>query len=684
MPKVSIIIPVYNVAPFLPRCLDSLVAQTLRDIEIICIDDKSTDNSLEILHEYAKKDNRIHIIASEKNGGVATARNRGIDIAKGEYIGFVDPDDYIGLSTIQKAYSQIKKEKSDILVFGCSEFNETSKSIRWDFELLESFASGEVPVTDKKKLLNLMHNIWDKIYSANFLRKNRILFIDRINISEDFIFNLQCISANAKFAFLAEPLYNYRVSNNGLSANPNSILNHIKAFIALNEQDWFVNSDKNTKNMIIKKFLDSFIYLQQRTKDTLKNKRKIRAFLSYCKKNRLIGDDMVKYYTKAMHLNNLLIKQLFSINKSDHGHCICCFGIKIHLKNKIKKKHIDKVYKHANKNSVMIFEAQPHHGECLPSYIKYFNDLGYHVDVFILKELFEQNPFCKLPKNLNYSLIEANWNNRYEILNNENLLKYKHILISTAICYYQPQKAVIQEFPIFKKHKSLLIVEHDLRDIIKNSEQDYLKQGNILTLWNFNKGTLMVNPCYFGDIKYTPKNDVTKFICVGNIEKKRKNHQILFQCIEKLLRTTTNFKVTIIGKIIDDFTIPEHLKPYIEVTGYLNFSEMFDYVEKADYFVPLLDSANKAHDRYVENGVSGSIQLILGFAKIPIIQKKFADFYGFNDTNALVYDNDFYEIMLNAVNMQAGQYSNLQNNLKNYAQNVYKMSIENLAKGIKE
>lgn len=93
-PKVSIIVPVYNVENYLRKCLDSLINQTLKNIEIICINDGSTDNSLSILEEYASKDERI-IVINQENAGVSSARNRGLEIATGEYIAFVDADDSV-------------------------------------------------------------------------------------------------------------------------------------------------------------------------------------------------------------------------------------------------------------------------------------------------------------------------------------------------------------------------------------------------------------------------------------------------------------------------------------------------------------------------------------------------------------------------------------------------------------
>lgn len=114
--KVSIIIPIYNAEKHLKRCLDSLVNQTLKEIEIICVNDGSTDSSLDILNEYKEKDSRI-VVISQKNGGESTARNSGYQIAKGEYIAFVDADDYVDLATYKECYDMAKPKDVDILSF---------------------------------------------------------------------------------------------------------------------------------------------------------------------------------------------------------------------------------------------------------------------------------------------------------------------------------------------------------------------------------------------------------------------------------------------------------------------------------------------------------------------------------------------------------------------------------------
>lgn len=113
MSKVSVIIPVYNTSKYLNKCLDSVCNQTLKDIEIICINDCSADNSLEILKEYASKDERIKIIDFKENKGAAAARNAGIDIACGEYIGFVDSDDFVDLDFYEKLYNAAVENDAD-------------------------------------------------------------------------------------------------------------------------------------------------------------------------------------------------------------------------------------------------------------------------------------------------------------------------------------------------------------------------------------------------------------------------------------------------------------------------------------------------------------------------------------------------------------------------------------------
>lgn len=124
-PKVSVIIPVYNTEKYLRECLDSVVNQTLQDIEIICVDDESTDRSLEILREYQAKDKRITVLKQEKSNAGA-ARNLGLSIATGEYLSFLDSDDYYDLAMLEHMYACAKNRNADIVVCNIKVYYEDS------------------------------------------------------------------------------------------------------------------------------------------------------------------------------------------------------------------------------------------------------------------------------------------------------------------------------------------------------------------------------------------------------------------------------------------------------------------------------------------------------------------------------------------------------------------------------
>lgn len=198
MPKVSIIIPVYNVEKYLKRCLDSLIKQTLKDIEIICIDDCSKDNSLEILKKYAQKDTRINIIKSETNQGAAVARNKGLTIAKGEYLGFVDPDDAVDLNFYEELYKTAKKEDVDIV-----------KCQRKKY-----FLNGNILVSNlndqiKESIYNFSYEWQTAIYRKSFIKENAICFPDECRKAQDIVFLARNIYRGATLSLIYNIYYHY-------------------------------------------------------------------------------------------------------------------------------------------------------------------------------------------------------------------------------------------------------------------------------------------------------------------------------------------------------------------------------------------------------------------------------------------------------------------------------------------
>ena len=187
MPKVSVILPCYNVEKYICTCLDSLLNQTLRDIEIICVDDKSPDNVLEILHQYAKRDSRIRVIELPENAGVSVARNTGIDAATGEYISFVDPDDYVDLDYFEKLYKKAIKTGADICVSNIKEYMYDGK--------IRKHNSYVRRVCESKYHFNYIQCA--AIFKLNFINKNNLRVPVGITNGEDTLFCIKCaVSCN--------------------------------------------------------------------------------------------------------------------------------------------------------------------------------------------------------------------------------------------------------------------------------------------------------------------------------------------------------------------------------------------------------------------------------------------------------------------------------------------------------
>ena len=143
MIKISIIVPVYNTEKYLGVCLDSLISQTYKDIEIICVDDGSTDNSLQILNDYAAKDSRIKIL-TQKNQGPSVARNLGLEKAKGEYITFVDSDDWVSIDMCEKIYSKAIDTNADLVLFPHSRVTNTNISLDDRLQKLQHSVSSNI------------------------------------------------------------------------------------------------------------------------------------------------------------------------------------------------------------------------------------------------------------------------------------------------------------------------------------------------------------------------------------------------------------------------------------------------------------------------------------------------------------------------------------------------------------
>lgn len=227
MPKVSIIVPCWGVEKYLNRCVESLVNQTLKDIEIILVDDESPDKVPVMCDDWAKKDSRIRVI-HKKNGGLGFARNSGLDIATGEYVTFCDSDDYIELGAYEIMYNEAKKTNLDICYFKNRRFTDDGKKIEVCFDKNTYTFCGKAEV--EQFLLNLVGRDFSKPSQSSFsmsvcmalfrldkIKTSEVRFVsERTIASEDLIFMIEFIPHVQKIGVFPYVFYNYYI-------NPSSI-----------------------------------------------------------------------------------------------------------------------------------------------------------------------------------------------------------------------------------------------------------------------------------------------------------------------------------------------------------------------------------------------------------------------------------------------------------------------------
>lgn len=223
---VSVIVPVYNVAPYLPKCLDSILGQSYRNIEVIVVNDGSTDGSLDILQKYAATDNRVRLI-NQENAGVSAARNNGIKHSVGEYICFVDSDDWIDTDTIERGVRVAAECMVDVVLWGYVKEFSTS-SARQPLSAKEEKYTGDDIVTLYRRILGpvgeqLRHpecvdsyvTPWGKLYRASIIRDNNIEFVStkELGTGEDLLFNVQLFPYIKSAVVLPCCLNHYRKNN---------------------------------------------------------------------------------------------------------------------------------------------------------------------------------------------------------------------------------------------------------------------------------------------------------------------------------------------------------------------------------------------------------------------------------------------------------------------------------------
>lgn len=347
MEKVSIVIPIYNVEKYINRCLDSLINQTYKNIEIICVNDGSKDNSLQILKEYQKKDNRI-IIIDKMNAGVSSARNDAIRKSTGSYITFVDADDWLELDAIESLYNTMREQNVDVI--------RGNFFVNFNEEKNES--TGELGELKNKKLLtnqsDFCEKVIDKLLDGRMqsfvwllmIKKECVyktsLFKENIHYMEDAIFYIEIMININSIYFLDKPLYHYFYNQSSCSKSKDFFIRNI--FNVLEVDKYITEIIKNSKyncneRLELRKAFNAkliigyiyVMYLQFNDKEILK--QEIEKILENEEIYRLLASANLKLLPQKLkkYIEKILLKFML---KRDYENLFRFF----HLRRKIERK----------------------------------------------------------------------------------------------------------------------------------------------------------------------------------------------------------------------------------------------------------------------------------------------------------------------------------------------------------
>ncbi len=345
MVKVSVVIPVYNVEDFLAECLDSITSQTLKDIEIICVNDGSKDKSLDILNGYASKDNRITVIDQE-NGGHAVATNRGMDLATGKYLFLMDSDDILDLTALEKTFELAEQKQVDFVIFQAINYymdkNQLIEEENYSMNALADYVGDSV--FNYKDVRDYVFDItvtpWSKLYRRDFIEKNSIRFPEGL-VFDDNVFFYDVLFAAQKIIFLREHLFRRRwYPTSSTRAGDQRFLNYIDicnliwdVFFRYGEFDYY-------KDELFEKKVGTVYYWYKNIKDEFKE-----LFFQAMKKDyqKITDDDeFLKYFITSLDNRKRTIFES-ALNSQTHEEFDLCmenYGLRMennHLKDLLDK-----------------------------------------------------------------------------------------------------------------------------------------------------------------------------------------------------------------------------------------------------------------------------------------------------------------------------------------------------------
>lgn len=333
-----------------------------------------------------------------------------------------------------------------------------------------------------------------------------------------------------------------------------------------------------------------------------------------------------------------------------------------------------------DEKTVFVWEpCTKNHAEVVPGFCRYLLDLGYRVIAFVHPDRLKEGLFARFAEE-NLYVYGMRRKQVFRYLKHTDINMAQGMIVTTAgkivknYEYERTEKELMQKYGL----KRVWFVDHDCKEakdcgkfldnkIVMLREMDYC-----------NAAPIAINPHYFGRVAMHQKEKITRFITVGKLHERKKDMSAIVEAAEELVRRKiTSFQIVVIG----DGTVsnlPEEIQPYFEIKGRLDFAQMYDALEEADFFLTAYSKKIENHMRYITTGTSGNFQLIYGFALPCIIQEEFAEINRFDASNSILYEMDYTEAMKRAIEMPKTEYRLMKEALHNTVEKIYQQSKANM------
>lgn len=318
-PLISIIVPMFNCEKKIERCVVSLMNQTLKNIEILLINDGSNDKTQQILSELKKKDNRIRVI-NKVNTGVSDTRNVGIKNSKGTYIGFVDIDDYVNKTMFERLYEAISLDNIDLSICRYTKVNNNQECEElWDDKLLtgnikKNFTLAMIASGSEEEFNNdnvIMGSVWRCLYRKSIIEENNILFREKISYAEDLIFNIEYMCKSNLMNIVNESLYFYEISTDSLSTKYRSDLFHTGKLLIEEITKLSSYTDLQTQEFIKHRLKFAYFKYAITAIRNLSEGLELSKYKEYKNIKKIIKDDKIEDSIKNINIKKLNNKYKF-------------------------------------------------------------------------------------------------------------------------------------------------------------------------------------------------------------------------------------------------------------------------------------------------------------------------------------------------------------------------------------